>query len=73
MNKTVPEARPVTFGHLGDGNLHFNFGVPDTSRRAEGARIVHDIVHAHGGEIWVESKLGEGSIFRFTLPVAEKT
>ncbi len=22
-----PGARPVTFGHLGDGNLHFNFNV----------------------------------------------
>jgi two-component system, OmpR family, sensor histidine kinase KdpD len=35
-----------------------------------GLVIAREIIHAHGGEIWVESKPGEGSIFRFTLPVS---
>ena len=56
--KALPEARPVTFGHLGDGNLHFNFNVLDVSRRAEIARIVHDIAHEFGGSISAEHGIG---------------
>jgi signal transduction histidine kinase len=35
-----------------------------------GLVIAREIIHAHGGEIWVESKPGEGSIFQFSLPAA---
>ena len=34
-----------------------------------GLAICHSIIQQHGGQIWVESKLGGGSIFSFTLPV----
>jgi len=34
--------------------------------------IAREIIHAHGGEIWVESQPGQGAIFQFTLPSAEK-
>ena len=49
----------------------------ERSRREEGSglglAIVKNIVEAHGGEVGVESKEGEGSAFSFTLPIAESS
>jgi signal transduction histidine kinase len=37
-----------------------------------GLSIAKRIIEMHGGCIWVDSKLGEGSSFTFTLPIAEE-
>jgi len=61
----VPGARPCIFGHLGDGNAHFNITQPSDmaaneflKKWDEVNRQVHDIAHALGGSISAEHGLG---------------
>jgi FAD/FMN-containing dehydrogenase len=61
----VPGARPVPFGHLGDGNIHFNVSVPKggdgeafLARWSEVSRAVHDLVHEFHGSISAEHGIG---------------
>jgi FAD/FMN-containing dehydrogenase len=63
--RLIPGIRPVPFGHVGDGNLHFNFTQPAgmdkdayLGKWAELNRVVHDIVIAHGGSISAEHGIG---------------
>ncbi len=66
---------PIVFGHLGDGNLHYNMGtVAGTPIEVAFAHeqaindLVHDAVHARGGSISAEHGLGQlkrGAIARY--------
>jgi two-component system phosphate regulon sensor histidine kinase PhoR len=44
-----------------------------TSGTGLGLSIARHTVEAHGGKIWAESKLGEGSTFYFLLPITQRT
>ena len=67
-----PGSRPVTFGHLGDGNLHFNFNAPPGRDKEflaqwdEMQLTVHDIVKEFSGSISAEH--GIGAMKRDLLP-----
>jgi len=52
----------------------FYRGTKDTHLRGTGMglAIAREIIHAHGEEIWVTSKLGQGSEFSFSLPIAAR-
>ena len=52
-----PGVRIDAFGHVGDGNIHYDVLGP-AAGRDEGARIVHDIVNSMGGSISAEHGLG---------------
>jgi FAD/FMN-containing dehydrogenase len=61
----VPGARAVSFGHLGDGNLHFNFNSAKAGDDPEFLALweevqqtVHDIVKEFSGSISAEHGIG---------------
>ncbi|OZA81286.1 MAG: hypothetical protein B7X76_08240 [Azorhizobium sp. 39-67-5] len=53
-----PGARANMFGHLGDGNIHFNIVVPKGADKAGVNRTVHDVVARFGGSISAEHGIG---------------
>ena len=76
--KLIPGARPVPFGHLGDGNIHYNVSQPvggdsrGFSRRwHEVNAVVFEIVLRIGGSISAEH--GIGVLKRDELPDVKDT
>ena len=69
VSDTGPGIAPSKLPHVfdrywkGDGSGRRGVGL--------GLFIAEGIVAAHHGRIWVESTLGQGSKFSFTLPIAE--
>jgi FAD/FMN-containing dehydrogenase len=60
LRAAFPESRPYIFGHVGDGNLHYNIG-PESliKKRVEVNRIVYHAVAELGGSISAEHGLGQ--------------
>jgi FAD/FMN-containing dehydrogenase len=65
LEARFPGVRIDAFGHVGDGNIHYDvLSAPGadqaahTAARDQGARIVHDIVASLGGSISAEHGLG---------------
>ncbi len=66
LEKNWPGVRPVTFGHLGDGNLHYNISEPPSftveawlAQWQSVSTVVHDCVNDFGGSISAEHGLGQ--------------
>ena len=66
IDKEVPGTRVVAFGHIGDGNIHFNLSQPKDWSAAEFmeqrerlASLVYDVVDSCGGSISAEHGIGQ--------------
>ena len=76
----APGVRVCAFGHVGDGNIHFDVlqpvggdGAAHSALRDAGSRIVHDIAAGMGGSISAEHGLGTmktAEALRYKDPVA---
>jgi FAD/FMN-containing dehydrogenase len=79
LDANVPDGRLVAYGHVGDGNLHFNLNqAPGSDRQQflarEGAvkRALHDLVRDFGGSFSAEHGIGRlktGELARYAPPV----
>jgi FAD/FMN-containing dehydrogenase len=79
MQAFAPGARIAAFGHVGDGNIHYDVLRPDggsdaehAAKRDAGSRIVHDLVVSLGGSISAEHGLGSmktAEALRYKSPV----
>jgi FAD/FMN-containing dehydrogenase len=66
LDAAFPGVRYVTFGHLGDGNLHYNLSAPQDvapiafmAETSRANRIVYDLVAELGGSFSAEHGIGQ--------------
>lgn len=61
ISKLIPNAIPIIFGHLGDGNLHFNIALENKHEhlREEVSKIVYDMVFKFSGTFSAEHGIGQ--------------
>jgi len=79
LAEAFPGIRVVAFGHVGDGNLHYNLSQPNASDNAAFIasqpavnRLVHDLVQALNGSISAEHGIGQlkrDELLRYKSPV----
>lgn len=79
LAEAFPGIRVVAFGHIGDGNLHYNLSKADAQDNAAFIAaqptvnvIVHDLVHALNGSISAEHGIGQlkrEEILRYKTPL----
>jgi len=69
VEERFPGTRVIAFGHLGDGNVHFNVQAPPGAApgwvEAQGAEVtalVHDLVTSAGGSISAEHGIGQAKV-----------
>ena len=80
LQEQFPGIRVVCFGHVGDGNLHYNLSKPNQQENTEFIgqtpavnRVVHDTVDRLGGSISAEHGIGQlkvDELARYKDPVA---
>ena len=71
--KLIPGSRPMPFGHVGDGNIHYNITQPVGADKTEYLKrwddmndVIYKIVLKHGGSVSAEH--GVGIVKRDYLP-----
>jgi FAD/FMN-containing dehydrogenase len=79
IRDNVPDGRLIAYGHVGDGNLHFNLNHSAgtsrdvfLSREASIKRVIHDMAHDFGGSFSAEHGIGQlkvGELERYASPV----
>lgn len=70
ITRHAPEAIPVLFGHVGEGNLHLNVVRCDAELESRIYTSVMELIAAHGGN--VSSEHGVGSRKRAYLPMSRQ-